>query len=147
MKAFLHVCALLLALPQIFLAAAFLLLNHAANAGSFGGFVDRALDIFLALFSWGGLLLLATLTLLFTAAFIASWRPFGAAALALLVLGSASSLIVQLGAPQTPATFTLLLPGFASLALSAYLMADAWRRAPVPIPRSAAIDSDMAGRA
>jgi hypothetical protein len=58
MRTLAHLSAMLLALPQILLATAFLLLGHVTGTKTLGGLLTRVLDVFLALFTWGGLLAL-----------------------------------------------------------------------------------------
>ena len=121
MRAAAHLFALVLTLPQLLLAAVLLAFGHVTGGTTFWSFVDRSLDLFLALFGWIGLLVLVTLVLLIVAAFIASWRPFAAAFVGLAALASGAVIVWKMAAAVSHVSdFWILVPGIVALALSAW---------------------------
>jgi hypothetical protein len=94
MRTLAHLSAMLLALPQVLLATAFLLLGHVAGTKTLGGLLTRILDVFVAAFTWGGLA-------------------------ALLVITSTIALVMTV--PLEWADAWLFIPGAASLALCRYV--------------------------
>ena len=120
MRPALHLCALLLALPQVLLCAVFLLLGHVTGGGTLGSLFTRLLDTVFFLFSWGGLLTILAFVALIVAGFSARWRPFAAGIVAVLVLASAAMLIVNVGVSDV----LIFLPGLISLGVSVWLVSD-----------------------
>ena len=121
MRGLLHVLAILLALPQVLLCALFLLLGHVTSGGTLGSLFTRVLDLFYALFTWGGLLAFVLFVILIAAGFITRTRRAASAAVAALVVASTVALFIQLGAviANDPLIF---LPGLVALLLSITLI-------------------------
>jgi hypothetical protein len=118
MRAVLHLCAIVLALPQLVFATIFLLLDHLTAGGTLGSVFTRALDLLDFVFTWGGLAVLAGLLVLIGAGFSTRWRPFAAAVVATLVVASATTLILVVGVDDV----LIFLPGLISLGVSVWLM-------------------------
>ena len=120
MRALAHLCAMLLALPQILLATAFLLLYHVTGGRSVGSFFLRVLDVLYAIFTWGGLIALAVFVTLAVCAFFDRARPLAALAVALFVIASGIALVLSV--PFTWSDTWLLVPGAVSLALCSLIV-------------------------
>lgn len=120
MRGLLHVLAILLALPQVLICLAFLLLGHLTGGGTLGSLFKRLLDVFFALFTWGGLLGVIALVTLIVCGFFARTCRAASAAVAALVIASTVLLFVQLG-PAIADDPLIFLPGFVALLLSATL--------------------------
>jgi hypothetical protein len=117
MRGLLHVLAILLALPQLLLSLAFLLLGHVTSGGTLGSLAKRMLDVVFALFTWAGLLAIVLLLILMIAGYDARTRRAAAALVAALIIASAVLLIVQLGPPPLDALL-LFVPGLFALVIS-----------------------------
>lgn len=123
MRALLHVCAIVLALPQVLLCALFLLIGHVTGGRTLGSLFVRVLETMYVLFSWGGLLAVLAFLLILGAGFHARARRVAAGIVALLVLASGVMLVAQ-GGGIDPLIF---LPGLISLGVSVWLVASAER--------------------
>lgn len=121
MRSLMHFLAILLALPQALLCAAFLLLGHLTAGGTLGSLFLRALDILNAVFTWGGLTALVLLIALLAAGFSDKTRRPAAALVASLVIMSAVILIVQLGLEKAADVLVFFIPGVFALMLSVTL--------------------------
>jgi hypothetical protein len=119
MRTLAHFSAMLLALPQVLLATAFLLLGHVTGTKTLGGLLTRILDVFVAAFTWGGLAGLLVFAALALSAVFDRTRSFAAIAVALFVITSTIALLVTV--PLEWADAWLFVPGAASLALCRYV--------------------------
>ena len=90
MRPLLHLISVLLVLPGVALAAAFLILGHAIATASLFGFFAELLDVALWLIPWGILAALATAIVLVSSGFSARLRWFGALCVAAIAVGSSA---------------------------------------------------------
>lgn len=95
MRALLHVAAMLLLLPQLFVAAAIGALDQATSGANLIEFFRRVLVMLYALLTWAGLAMIVGLVLLFAAGFHEKTRPIASAIVVLLAIGSALYIVSQ----------------------------------------------------
>ena len=117
MRALLFLIAVILALPQVLIAAVFLILGHVTAERTLGSLFMRTLDTIFVLFTWGGLLALIGFIALLAAGFISRSQPYAAGILASAVVASSTLLVVKIGVDPL-----LYAPGLLSLGICAYLI-------------------------
>src|SRR5215213_1190850 len=115
MRSLLHFLAILLALPQVLLSAAFLLFGHVISGGTLGSFFLRLLEVFNAIFTWGGLLVIVLFLTLTGLGFHERTRRAAAAVVAAIVIMSAVILIIQLGGANLGDALVFFVPGVFAL--------------------------------
>ena len=115
MRGLLHVLAILLALPQVLVCLAFLMIGHLTGGRTAGSLFMRTLDALYLLFGWGGLAGLVALAVLTAGGFSRRWRRWAAAVVAVVVLASGLFLAVNVD------DWSLLVPGLFALVLSGAL--------------------------
>ena len=137
MRALLHLIAILLALPGIVLAAAFLALGHAIAAQSLPGFFGVLLELFVWLVPWGLLACVLAFLVLVLAGFSAQLRPFAAACVALLAVASSVALLALTTSHGNfePAQLAFFVPGLAATAIGAWLAVSEPRAVRTPAGR------------
>jgi hypothetical protein len=113
MRGLLHVLAILLALPQALVCAAFLLLGHLTGGRTLGSLFMRALNALYLFFGWGGLIGIIALLALVVAGFDARSRRWAAGIVAAIVLASTAMLLVE-----QIYEWALYVPGLFALVLS-----------------------------
>jgi hypothetical protein len=113
----LYIVAALLALPQLLITSAFLLLDHVTGGGTLGTLLSRIVNVLFLFFSWGGAVVLVLMLLFLAIGFSTRWRPIGAALLVLLVVSSTTSLLVLLGSEMTPDQVFVFIPGLIAAAI------------------------------
>jgi hypothetical protein len=116
MRTLLHLCAIVLALPQVLLCALFLILGHMTGGGTLGSLVDRVLDTINILFTWGALLAIVAFVTLIVAGCFARSRRIAAGLVALIVIASTAILGYEGGIDPL-----LFLPGLIALGVSGWL--------------------------
>lgn len=130
MRTLLYLLSLVLALPGIALAVAFLILGNAIAAGSFFGFLGALLDTFLWLFPWGLLGCMAAFVALVIAGVMARTRWLAGACVAALAVGS-SIIVLSLDAGHgnfSPGQLAFFAPGLASAGIASWLAVREWPR-------------------
>lgn len=131
MRALLHLIAILLALPGIVLAAAFLALGQAIAAQSLPGFFGVLLELFVWLVPWGLLACVLAFLMLVLAGFSARLRPLAAACIALLAV--ASSLVLLALTTRhgnfAPGQLAFFVPALAAAAIGTWLAVSELRAA------------------
>jgi hypothetical protein len=125
MRGLLHVLAILLALPQVLVGLAFLLIGHLTAGRTAGSLFMRTLDALYLLFGWGGLAGLIAFAVLAAGGFSMRWRRWAAAVVAVVVLASGMFLAVNVD------DWSLLVPGLFALVLSVALALPGRPAAPV----------------
>lgn len=137
MRPLLYLLGLLLALPGIGLAVAFLILGNAIAARSLPGFLGVLLDTFLWLFPWGVLACLAVFIALVIAGVTARSRWVASLCVAALAIGS-SLVVLTLEIAHdnfSPGQMAFFSPALISASVCIWLAAREWpRRAAVPAP-------------
>lgn len=118
MRALLFLVAVVLALPQVLITVAFLILGHVTAERTLGSLLTRMLDTIYILFSWGGLLALIGFIALLAAGFVSRSQPYAAGIVAAAVVASSALLVVKIGLDD-PVVFA---PGLLALAICAYLI-------------------------
>ena len=134
MRALLHLIAILLALPGIVLAAAFLALGQAIGAQSLPGFFGVLLELFVWLVPWGLLATLFAFLVLVLTGFSTRLRPFAAACVALLAVAS-SVVLLALTASHgnlAPGQLAFFIPALVAAAIGTWLAVSEWRAARAP---------------
>ena len=134
MRALLHLIAILLALPGVVLAAAFLALGHAIAAQTLPGFFGVLLELFVWLVPWGLLASVLALLALVLAGFSARLRPFAAACVAFLAVASSVVLLVLTTSHGNfaPGQLAFFVPALAATAIGTWLAASEWRATRTP---------------
>ena len=131
MRPLLYLLSLVLALPGIALAAAFLILGNAIAAHSLLGFLGALLDTFVWLFPWGLLIGTAVFLALAIGGVMARFRWLASASVAVLAIGS-SLVVLVLDVTHgnfSPGQLTFFLPALVSASVSLWLAASEWPRA------------------
>jgi hypothetical protein len=145
MRAFLHLLSIVLVLPGVALAGAFLILGHAIAAGSLFGFLAQLLAVFLWLIPWGLLATLVALLALVIGGLSERYRWLAALCVAALAVLSTTVVLALTMANSnfSPGQLWFFLPAAVSAAVGAWLAVSEWprgRRArafgPVPAPAS-----------
>jgi hypothetical protein len=126
MRSLLHVVSYILLLPSLVLASGFLVLGHAIAGGSLLQMLLRLFYDALWLASRGVLLVIALLLAVLIEGFLVRTRYLAAAAVAILALGSGIVLIVLGSQPFSGRRELFLMPGLASLGVSAWLASKEW---------------------
>jgi len=90
MRPLLHLISILLVLPGVALAAAFLVLGHAIATASLFGFFGELLEVALWLIPWGILAAIAAMIALVSSGFSVRLRWFGALCVAAIAIGSSA---------------------------------------------------------
>jgi hypothetical protein len=124
MRVALHLLSVILLLPSLVLACAFVIFGHTLAATGFWDFIDRLLtDVTWTVPAVVVGLLLTTLMLSIAGAY-ERLRWIAGIAVALLAIVSAAVLIGLSGAPRLLDAWTFFMPGFVSLAIGAWLATD-----------------------
>jgi len=134
MRPLLYLLSLVLALPGIGLAAAFLILGNAIAARSLPGFLGVLLDTFLWLFPWGVLALTAAFVVLLVGGVTARLRWLASACVATLAIGS-SLVVLWLDVAHgnfSPGQLLFFVPGLISASVGIWLAIREWPRHGVP---------------
>ena len=120
-------------LPGLMLASGFILLGHAIAGGTLVEFFVRLLSEFALLVDWGVLAALAFLLAVLICGLFVRTRWLAASCVAVLAAASAAVVIALGSHPFSEGRWVVLLPGIASLWMSARLALQEWRR---PAPSS-----------
>lgn len=131
MRALLHLLSVILVLPGVALAGAFLILGHAIASRSLPGFFGELVAAALWLIPWGVLGIGAALVLLLLAGASPRYRWLGGLCVLLLALGSTCVLLALTSAHAGIAAGDLWfhLPALAGAAIGAWLLSSEWPRA------------------
>lgn len=123
MRTLLHLLSILLALPGIALAVAFVALGHAIATGSLFDVIGQFLDVLVWLLPWGFLAICATLLALVAGGLSARFRWLAAACVAVLAISSTAVVFVLVGAHSNFSAGQLwfALPALLSAATSLWL--------------------------
>ena len=114
-------------LPGLMLASGFILLGHAIAGGTLVEFFIRLLSEFALLVDWGVLAALAFLLAVLICGLFVRTRWLAASCVAVLAAASAAVLIALGSHPFSEGRWVALLPGIASLCISAWLAMQEWR--------------------
>jgi hypothetical protein len=133
MRPLLYLLSFALMLPGLLLASGFIVLGHAIAGGTLVEFFMRLLSELALLVDWGILAALAFLLAVLTGGLFVRTRWLAAACVAVLAAASAIVLIALGSHPFSEGRWVVLLPGIASLWMSAWLALREWRR---PAPSS-----------
>lgn len=126
MRPLLHLVSILLLLPNLALAAGFLLLGHAIGGATILAFFGRLLSDALTLMTWGVFAIGAVFLVILVGGFFAQTRWLAASCVALLSVVSLLALIVLGSGPYSFGQWLFLLPGAASLCISGWLASADW---------------------
>jgi hypothetical protein len=127
MRGLLHVLAILLAMPQVLVCAAFLLLGHLTGGRTLGSLFMRALNALYLFFGWGGLVGIIAMLALIVAGYDARSRRWAAGIVAAIVLASTAMLLFE-----QIYEWALYVPGLFALVLSVALALPSPSAARVP---------------
>jgi hypothetical protein len=133
MRSLVYLLSFALMLPCLVLASCFIALGHAIAGGSLAEFFMRLLSELALLVDWGILAALSFLLAVLVCGLFARTRRFAASCVAVLAAASAIVLIALGSHPFAEGRWTFLLPGVASLWMSAWLALQDPRR---PAPSS-----------
>ena len=121
MRPLLHLLSILLLLPNLFFAIAFLLLGHAIGGATLWGFFDRLLTEAVWLVSWGIYVIAAALLALVAAGFFIQTSQVAAGVVAVLAASATLVVIVLSSGALSFGQWLFLFPGFVSLGIGAWL--------------------------
>jgi hypothetical protein len=121
LKPLLHLLALALAVPQVLLCTAFVLLDHVTARRTLGSFFLRTLDLLNALFGWAGVVLLVATLLLIAGGFSTRYRQLASGVVILVVVGTTIGLFALAGSFELDQLF-IFIPGLFGIALSALVL-------------------------
>lgn len=130
MRPFLYFLSLVLALPGIGLAVAFLILGRAIATQSLPGFLGALLEITVWLIPWGLLAGLAAFVVLVIAGVTARFRWLASACVAVLAIGSSIVVLVLTTAHGnfSPGQLPFFIPAALSAFLGIWLAVREWPR-------------------
>jgi len=137
-RALLHVINVVLVLPAVALAAAFLLCGTAVAAGSWLGFFGVLLDTAAWLLPWGLLVSFISLLLLVLGGLTARFRLLAAVSVAVLAAASATVVLAMVFAHGnfSVGQFLFFAPALISASLGIWLAASERRRPDYSLKRS-----------
>jgi hypothetical protein len=121
LRPLLHILSVILLLPNLFFAIAFLLLGHAIAGATLWGFIDRLLTEAVWLVSWGIYAIAAAILALGVAGFFVQTSQVSAGVVALLAASATLVVVVLSSSSLSFGQWLFLLPGFVSLCVSAWL--------------------------
>jgi len=139
MRALLHVINVVLVLPAVALAAAFLLFGTAVAAGSWLGFFGLLLDTAVWLLPWGLLGCFISLLLLVLGGLTVRFRLLASLSVAVLAAASAAIVLAMVFAHGNVSAgqFLFFAPALISASLGIWLAASERRRPDYSLKRSA----------
>lgn len=114
MRAFAHICAILLLLPQVILATAFTMFGYLVQGGGF----THMMQVLSVLFGWGGLSIVIGAFLLFLAGFFPRARPVAAIVLVVIAVVSSLALIRSFGPPSELGHLAFFIPALFAVTLA-----------------------------
>lgn len=125
MRPLLHLASILLVLPSVLLAAAFVILGRAIATQSLPGLLLQLLDDALFVFPWGLLAAVAMLLLIALAGFFAQTRRAAGLCVAVLGVGSIVILIATIASHSslTLDQLTFFIPGVVATCIGLWLAA------------------------
>lgn len=134
MRPLLHLLNVLLVLPVVALAAAFLVFGHAVSTQSWVGFFDVLLNVFVWLLPWGLLVCFVSLVLLILAGLTPRFRWWASLCVAALAtIGTAVVLVtIVIHDNFSPEQLVFFAPSLACAAFGVWLAACEKRRGPDP---------------
>ena len=127
MRPLLYLLSFALMLPGLILALGFILLGHAIAGGTLVEFFMRLLSELALLVDWGVLAALAFLLGVLICGLFVRTRWLAASCVAVLAAASAAVLIALGSHPFSEGRWVVLVPGIASLWMSAWLAMQEWR--------------------
>ncbi len=121
MRPLVYLLSFALMLPGLVLASGFILLGHAIAGATLAEFLMRLLSEFALLVDGGILVALSILVVVLICGLFGSTRRFAASCVAVLAAASVIVLIALGSHPFSEERWVFLLPGIASLWMSAWL--------------------------
>jgi len=121
-RAFAHVVACLLLVPQALLFAAINLLDHVTRTGTLLGLLTRTIDTLDALLGWYGLGALIVAVLLLAAGFSATWRPVASICLLAADVYTAIVLVTWMEVSSVADAAFFLAPGVVAAVIWGWLV-------------------------
>ena len=129
MRAFAHVVACLLLVPQALLFAAIKLVEHVTRTKTLLGLLETTIDTLDALLGWYGLAALIVAILLLAAGFSATWRPVASICLLAADIYSAVVLVTWMEVSSFGDAAFFLAPGIIAAVIWGWLVrADVFAR-------------------
>jgi hypothetical protein len=127
-RAFAHVGACLLFVPQALLFAAIKLVDHVTRSGTLLGLLNTTFDTLDALLGWYGLAALIVAILLLAAGFSATWRPVASICLLAADVYTAVVLVTWTEVSSFADAAFFLAPGMIAGLIWGWLIRDGLRR-------------------
>lgn len=122
MRAFAHVVACLLLVPQALLFGAIKLVEHVTRTKTLPGLLNTTFDTLDALLGWYGLAAIIVAVLLLAAGFSATWRPVASVCLLAADMYSAVVLVTWMDVSRAADAAFFLAPGMIAAVVWAWLI-------------------------